>query len=303
MRLLIILAIFGSFVNPALAQESPFGDSQDANTPNLNQIQFLQPSDQQKQVIFDTAQAIIPPANIINTNEIVLNVLTQSIRAEEIYAGKKIKAFDNKFVFQIDKKILNSPAILNLKEIILSPGSKMIAPNGFQLASRIYEFVYAGAETDLKKAIWFSVKYDSADYFRKNLYYFDDATNKWVGIKGIISNTVSKIIANVSVPKAKVAILEDIDIMTEGYASWYRYKGCDCAASPDYPKGTKLKVTNLKNNKSVIVKVNDWGPDRSVHPDRVIDLDVVAFKQIATKSQGLCQVKVELLTVVESAVK
>ncbi|MBN1325733.1 hypothetical protein JW977_02015 [Candidatus Falkowbacteria bacterium] len=103
-------------------------------------------------------------------------------------------------------------------------------------------------------------------------------------------------------PQAKVAILEDIDIMTEGYASWYRYKGCNCAASPDYPKGTKLKVTNLKNGKSVIVKINDWGPDRSVHPNRVIDLDLVAFKQIAVKSQGLCMVKVEPLTV-ETAVK
>ncbi|MCX6740406.1 MAG: septal ring lytic transglycosylase RlpA family protein [Candidatus Parcubacteria bacterium] len=91
--------------------------------------------------------------------------------------------------------------------------------------------------------------------------------------------------------------------MSEGVASWYKYKSCNCAASPDYPKGTKLKVTNVDNGKSIIVKVNDWGPDRSVHPNRVIDLDVVAFKQIAKKSAGLCKVKVELAEPVTAALK
>src|SRR4030043_947087 len=124
----------------------------------------------------------------------------------------------------------------------------------------------------MDKAFWFSVKYSSNDYFRKNLYYFDENKNKWIGIEGKINHGSKKITVNFSLPYAKVAILEDIDIMTEGIASWYKYKNCDCAASPDYPKGTKLKVTNIKNNKSVVVNINDWGPDRSVHPDRVVDL-------------------------------
>ncbi len=300
LRLLIILAVFGLSVNYVFAADSPFGDSPDTNVPNLSQIQFLQPSASQIKTISDTVQAITPPQNITNANEIVLNTLTQEMDQREIYAGKKIKAFDDKFVFQIDKKILNTPATLELKEIILAPNSIMAPKNGFQLASKIYEFNFITANPAVfEKTFWFSIKYEAADYFRKNLYFYDEAKNEWVGIKGVISNGAQKIIANVSMPKAKVAILEDIDVMTEGYASWYKYKGCNCAASPDYPKGTKLKVTNLKNNKSVVVKVNDWGPDRSVHPDRVIDLDVVAFKQIAAKSAGLCQVKVELAEPVE----
>ncbi|MDD5341250.1 MAG: septal ring lytic transglycosylase RlpA family protein [Patescibacteria group bacterium] len=298
-RLLITLAVFGSSVNFALAQQSPFGDSTDSTAPNLGSIQFL-PDNATQQNIIDQ----LPDISLSEqAKETVLNTVSFEFSQEEVRKGKKVKAFDDKFVFQIDKKILNSPATLNLKEIILQPGSLMAAPDGFQLASRVYEFDYVGAGTDLKKAVWFSIKYDSSDYFRKNLYYFDDATGKWAGIKGIISNTASKIVANVSMAKARVAILEDIDIMTEGYASWYKYKGCNCAASPDYPKGTKLKVTNVQNGKSVTVKVNDWGPDRSVFPNRVIDLDVVAFKQIASKSAGLCQVKVEPVSVVETTVK
>ena len=74
----------------------------------------------------------------------------------------------------------------------------------------------------------------------------------------------------------------------------YKYKNCDCAASPDYPKGTMLKVTNLENGKSIIVKVNDWGPERDKHPDRVIDLDKTAFKKLGSLSRGLLKnVRVE----------
>lgn len=299
-RLLIILAVFGLMVNPVLAMENPFGDS--SVEPNLSQVQFA-PENQQAQIIDNLSQSITLPLVTNDSEEIVLNTLTYNISQEESFAGKKFKVFENNFVFQIDKERINSSAALEMKEIVLSPNSKMAPPKGFQLASKIYEYNFnTDLSQNLEKAFWLSIKYSDEDYFRKNIYYYDDVKGEWVGIKGIISNGAKKIIVNVSTPKAKVVILENIDIMTEGYASWYKYKGCNCAASPDYPKGTKLKVTNLKNGKSVIVKINDWGPDRSVHPNRVIDLDVVAFKKIASKSQGLCKVKVETLTV-EDAVK
>lgn len=299
-RLLIILAVFGLMVNPVFAADNPFGDS--ATEPNLSQIQFASEA-QQAQIIDNLSQSITLTSAADESEEIVLNSLVYDISKEEVSAGKKFKVFENNFVFQIDKEKINSAATLEMKEIMLSPDSNMAPPKGFQLASKIYEYNFATSENEnLEKVFWFSIKYSDEDYFRKNIYYYDDVKGEWVGIKGVISNGAKKIIVNVSMPKAKVAILENIDIMTEGYASWYRYKGCNCAASPDYPKGTKLKVTNLKNGKSIVVKINDWGPDRSVHPDRVIDLDIVAFKKIASKSQGLCKVKVETLTV-EDAVK
>ena len=81
--------------------------------------------------------------------------------------------------------------------------------------------------------------------------------------------------------------------LEKGSASWYRYKGCLCAASPDFQKGTKLRVTNQKNGKSVIVTVNDYGPNRKKYPTRAIDLDAVAFQKIGRLSQGLVSVTVE----------
>lgn len=83
-------------------------------------------------------------------------------------------------------------------------------------------------------------------------------------------------------------------IMRTGTASWYRYKGCLCAASPDVPKGTKLKVSRQDDpTKSVIITVNDYGPDRKIHPERVIDLDRVAFAAIGNPRGGVLNVTVE----------
>jgi hypothetical protein len=81
-----------------------------------------------------------------------------------------------------------------------------------------------------------------------------------------------------------------------GTATWYRHKGCLCAASPDFPKGTQLKISLADDpSKSVVVKVNDWGPDRGLFPKRVVDLDSVAFKRLSPLSRGKIEVLVEPL--------
>lgn len=58
------------------------------------------------------------------------------------------------------------------------------------------------------------------------------------------------------------------------------------------PFGTKLKVTNIKNNKSVIVTVIDRGP---FIKERAIDLSQKAFKSIASLKSGFITVKIEIL--------
>ncbi len=75
-----------------------------------------------------------------------------------------------------------------------------------------------------------------------------------------------------------------------GQASWYAYKGCDCAANPWLPKGSYVKVTNKANGKSVVVRINDRGP---FVPGRIIDLDKVAFKKIASPGAGVIDVIME----------
>lgn len=96
---------------------------------------------------------------------------------------------------------------------------------------------------------------------------------------------------------ADVRIQKDVSsYMKSGSASWYKYKNCRCAASPDFPKGTRVKVTSLLTGKSAVVRINDWGPERDKFPDRVIDLDKLAFKEFAPTGAGLINVTVQPLT-------
>ncbi|MBI2439482.1 MAG: G5 domain-containing protein [Candidatus Moranbacteria bacterium] len=78
-----------------------------------------------------------------------------------------------------------------------------------------------------------------------------------------------------------------------GAASWYAWTGTMAAANPWLPKGSYVKVTNMANGKSVIVVINDRGP---FVPGRIIDLDKVAFAQIASVGAGVIDVKMEEIT-------
>ncbi len=58
-----------------------------------------------------------------------------------------------------------------------------------------------------------------------------------------------------------------------------------------YPFGTKLRVTNIKNGKTVEVTVTDRGGFGKY--GRVIDLSKGAFSKIANTSSGIITVKIE----------
>jgi rare lipoprotein A len=91
-----------------------------------------------------------------------------------------------------------------------------------------------------------------------------------------------------------------------GIASWYGhfFQGKTTASGEPFnenaltcahrtlPLGSVLKVTNLRNNRSVIVTVNDRGP---VPRDRVIDLSKAAAEDLGFSERGLTPVKVELI--------
>jgi len=76
----------------------------------------------------------------------------------------------------------------------------------------------------------------------------------------------------------------------KGQGTWYAWKGGLFAASTTIPKGAFVKVTNLANSKSVVVEINDYGPQGK---GRIIDLDKVAFAKIASLGAGVIGVKVE----------
>jgi rare lipoprotein A len=97
---------------------------------------------------------------------------------------------------------------------------------------------------------------------------------------------------------------EDSNFRAEGQASWY---GADfqgrltangevfnmnslSAAHPTLPLPSYVRVTNMENRRSVVVRVNDRGP---YHGDRVIDLSVRAAKILGFYDKGVAHVRVQ----------
>lgn len=89
-----------------------------------------------------------------------------------------------------------------------------------------------------------------------------------------------------------------------GMASWYgtKFHGQATANGEPYdlygmtaahktlPLPSYVKVTNLENNRSVILRVNDRGP---FHSDRIIDLSFAAAKKLGYADTGTAKVRVE----------
>jgi rare lipoprotein A len=91
-----------------------------------------------------------------------------------------------------------------------------------------------------------------------------------------------------------------------GTASWYgsTFQGKPTASGEPYemynmtaahltlPMGSYVKVTNLRNGKSVVVRVNDRGP---VVPGRIIDVSYGAAQALQFQHRGLQRVRLDLV--------
>jgi rare lipoprotein A len=97
---------------------------------------------------------------------------------------------------------------------------------------------------------------------------------------------------------------EDVTYRAEGLASWYgeNFHGrltangeiydmqSLSAAHPTLPMPSYVRVTNLANKKSIIVRVNDRGP---YHSNRIIDLSVRTAHLLGFHGNGIARVRVE----------
>lgn len=98
----------------------------------------------------------------------------------------------------------------------------------------------------------------------------------------------------------------EVGSVYEGLASWYgpNFHGkktsngevydmyAMTAAHKTFPMNTMVKVTNLKNGKAIVVRINDRGP---FVEDRIIDLSYSAVKSLGMLSEGVGPVRLEVL--------
>src|ERR1700745_1383890 len=95
-----------------------------------------------------------------------------------------------------------------------------------------------------------------------------------------------------------------------GTASWYGqiFDGKPTASGEPYdmydmtaahltlPMGSYVRVTNLRNGRAVVVRVNDRGP---IVPGRIIDLSYGAAQALQFKHRGLQRVRLDLVNPVQ----
>ena len=77
-------------------------------------------------------------------------------------------------------------------------------------------------------------------------------------------------------------------------ASGERYdRNALTAAHKTLPYGTRVKVTNNRNHKSVILRINDRGPTQA---GRILDISPRAAKSLGMQSTSMAQVTAEVTT-------
>ena len=104
-------------------------------------------------------------------------------------------------------------------------------------------------------------------------------------------------------PTAPTAAVTDV---SEGKIAWYgkEFAGRKTASGQRFnpnamtmahktlPFGTQVKVTNLANNRSVVVRVNDRGPTT---PDRLGDVSLAAAQKLRMVRSGVVNAKLEVV--------
>ena len=121
------------------------------------------------------------------------------------------------------------------------------------------------------------------------------------------NRNVNAVLTPVAVlPEPKLTLVPDVVRVITGEASWYgpgfygNYtangeiyrQGTMTAAHRTLPFGTKVRVTNLRNGRSAVIRINDRGP---FVDHRVIDLGHGAASSLGLISSGIAQVKLEVL--------
>src|SRR5260370_38517786 len=120
----------------------------------------------------------------------------------------------------------------------------------------------------------------------------------------VMTNDVTPAEIVTTVPAPRITVLTRIK---SGMASWYgsvlqghltasgrRFNEFELtAAHRTLPFGSLVKVTDLRNHRSVVVTITDRGV---LYPDRVIDLSFAAAKELHMVKMGVDPVRLELIT-------
>jgi rare lipoprotein A len=120
------------------------------------------------------------------------------------------------------------------------------------------------------------------------------------------SSVLAQPTAAASAPASAPAAMASAGVSETGMIAWYgrKFAGRKTASGEAFdpealtmahktlPIGTKVKITNPKNNKSVIVRVNDRGPTQA---GRVGDVSLATARKLGMVKSGVIEAQLAVL--------
>jgi D-alanyl-D-alanine carboxypeptidase len=229
-----------------------------------------------------------------NSQSAAESVFYANLDSASINQGTTTSAFGGKIKFIFKAAALKDTTGIEIAEI----NEEMNMPWQLDKISKIYQFDFKNKSAyGTSTSFGVDFKYDKKTNNYKQVFFYDKNFNSWRPLPTTDYPEKMFVRSLIHLPFARLAVFDYPGILTVGQASWYKYKGGNFAASPDFPKGSRVRVYNTANNKFVDVEINDYGPERNLHPTRVVDLDKKAFSKIASARDGIINVKVEPLEI------
>ncbi len=196
---------------------------------------------------------------------------------------KKYRTSDE-LVLSADSPVINISAEVNLRSYD-NPGLQQIS-KAFDISNT------------KKLPLVGLLRYTYSGIGSQSVYEFDYSTLTWKSVPSYNDVKNDLVYFSTSSDNVTVAVFNST-VTSDGVASWYdqsryksfKYQGGNFTASRDYPKGTRLKVTRIKSGVSIVVTVNDYGPE--LRTKRLIDLEKKAFEQLASIGAGEIFVTIE----------
>ena len=143
---------------------------------------------------------------------------------------------------------------------------------------------------------------------RRHLHPIGAAIVLTLGFAGLkaSTSTLNPALEAAAVKTAAQNAKDGHDWQQTGIASWYgpKFQGRETASGHTFnmhdltcahrtlPLGSLVRVTNLQNHKSIVLRVNDRGPAPTT---RVIDLSYAAAGQLGMRNKGLARVRISLI--------
>jgi len=155
--------------------------------------------------------------------------------------------------------------------------------------SPVYSYdLVTSSSVNLNKPLWVKIKTKKFTAANQDviLKYWDNNKGDWTAIPSTFNQKKRVVKAAIHLTYAQLAVFAKEKDYQIGTATWYDWYD---AASNDYPMGTKLRVTNTDNHKTVDVTVVSTGP----FTRHIIDLPMDAFSALGDLDQGILNVKVQ----------